>query len=169
MWKLTYWKRLWCYERLKVGGKWDVRGWDGWMASWTRWTWVWGSSRSWWWTGKPGVLQSMESQRVRHDWATELNWCLYKSKGHHGGGQDGVVILEFCLPCHSGLPWWLRWLRKNLPTILETWVLSLGWEDLLEESMATYSSILAWRIPMDRGAWWDTVHGVANSQLRLSS
>ena len=50
------------------------RGWDGWMASLTQWTWVWASSRSRWWTGKPGVLQSMGSQRVGHDWVTELNW-----------------------------------------------------------------------------------------------
>ena len=50
------------------------RGWDGWMASPTQWTWVWVNSRSWWWTGRPGVLQFMWSQRVRHDWATELNW-----------------------------------------------------------------------------------------------
>ena len=49
-----------------------TREWDGWMASPTQWTWVWVSSESWWWTGKPGVLQSMGSQRVRHDWATEL-------------------------------------------------------------------------------------------------
>ena len=48
------------------------RWWDGWMASPTRWTWVWASSGSWWWTGRPGMLQSMGSQRVRHDWATEL-------------------------------------------------------------------------------------------------
>ena len=47
---------------------------DSWMPSLTRWTWVWASSRNWWWTGKPGVLQSMGSQRVRQDWATELNW-----------------------------------------------------------------------------------------------
>ena len=50
------------------------RGWDGWMASPTWWTWVWTCSRSWWWTGKPGVLQSMGLQRVGHDWVTELNW-----------------------------------------------------------------------------------------------
>ena len=49
-------------------------GWDGWMASLPRWTWVWVSSRSWWWTGRTGILQSMESQRVGHDWVTELNW-----------------------------------------------------------------------------------------------
>ena len=48
------------------------RGWRGWMASLTQWTWVWVSSGSWWWTGKPGVLQPMGSQRVRHDWVTEL-------------------------------------------------------------------------------------------------
>ena len=73
MWceELTPWKRPWCWERLKAGGEGDDRGWAGWMASPTQWTWVWVSSRSWWWTGKPGVLQSMGSQRVRHDWATE--------------------------------------------------------------------------------------------------
>ena len=54
----------------------DNRGWDGWMASPTQWTCIWASSGSWWWTGKPGVLQSMGSQRVRHDWATELNWTV---------------------------------------------------------------------------------------------
>ena len=59
-------------ERLKVGGEGDDKGWDGWMASLTQWTWTWVSSGSWWWTGKPGVLQSMGSQRVRHNWATEL-------------------------------------------------------------------------------------------------
>ena len=59
---------------LKAGGEVDDRGWDGWMASPTQWTWVWASSGSCWWTGRPGMLQSMESQRVRHDWATELNW-----------------------------------------------------------------------------------------------
>ena len=56
------------------GQKKGVRGWDGWMASLTQWTWVWVNSRSWWWTGRPGVLWFMRSQRVGHDWATELNW-----------------------------------------------------------------------------------------------
>ena len=55
-------------------GRGDNRGWDGWMASPTQRTWVWINSGSWWWTGRPGVLQSMGSQRVGHDWATELNW-----------------------------------------------------------------------------------------------
>ena len=69
--ELTHWKRPWCWGRLKAWGEGANRGWDGWMASPTRWTWVWASSGSWWWTGKPGMLQSMGSQRVRHDWATE--------------------------------------------------------------------------------------------------
>ena len=72
--ELTPWKRPWCWERLKAGGEGDNRGWDGWMASPTLWTWVWVSSGNWWWTGKPGVLQSMGSQRVGHDWTTQLNW-----------------------------------------------------------------------------------------------
>ena len=71
--KRTPWNRPWCWERLKVGGEGDARGWDGWMASLTRWTWVWAWSSSWWWRGKPGLLQSMKPQRVGHDWA-ELNW-----------------------------------------------------------------------------------------------
>ena len=72
--ELTHLKRPWCWERLKVGGEGDDRGWDGWMASPTWWTWVWVNSGSWWWTEMPGVLLSMGSQRVRHDWVTELNW-----------------------------------------------------------------------------------------------
>ena len=72
--ELSHWKRPWCWERLKVGGEGDDRGWDGCMASLTRWTWVWVNYGSWWWTERPGVLQSMGSQRVGHDWVTEVNW-----------------------------------------------------------------------------------------------
>ena len=64
----------WCWKRLKAGGEGDDRGWDGLMASPIQWTWIWVNSRSWWWIGRPDVLQSMGLQRVRHDWATELNW-----------------------------------------------------------------------------------------------
>ena len=70
--ELTHWKRPWYWERLKAGEEGDDRGWDGWMASPT-WTRVSGSCRSWWWTGKPGVLSSTGLQRVRHNWVTELN------------------------------------------------------------------------------------------------
>ena len=72
--ELTHLKSPWSWERLKMGGDGDDRGWDGWMASSTQWAWVWVNSGSWWWTGRPGVLQSKGSQRVGHDWVTELNW-----------------------------------------------------------------------------------------------
>jgi len=71
--ELSLWKRLWCWEGLGAGGEGDSRGWDGWMALLTQWTWVWVNSGSWWWTGKPGVLRFMRSQRVGHDGATKLN------------------------------------------------------------------------------------------------
>ena len=72
----THWERPWCWERLRAGEG-GNRGWDGRMASPTQWTWVWVNSGSWWWTGRPGVLWFMGSQRVGHDWATELNWYSF--------------------------------------------------------------------------------------------
>ena len=82
--KLTHLKRRWCWERLRAGGEGNDRGWDGWMASLIQWTWVWVDSGSRWWTGRPGMLCFMGSQRVRHDWVTKLNWmhayhinCVY--------------------------------------------------------------------------------------------
>ena len=71
--ELTHLKRPWCWKRLKAGGKGEDRGWDGWMASPTQWTWVWVNSGSGWWTGRPGMLWFMGSQRVGHNWATELD------------------------------------------------------------------------------------------------
>ena len=62
------------WEGLRAGGEGDDRGWDGWMASPTQWIWFWVDAGRWWWTGRPGVLQFKGSQRVGHDWATELNW-----------------------------------------------------------------------------------------------
>ena len=66
-------KRPWCWKRLKTGVEGDNKGWGSWMASPIQWTWVWASSRSWWWTEKPGMLQSMESKRIRHNWVTKPN------------------------------------------------------------------------------------------------
>ena len=111
--ELTHWKRLWWWEGLGAGGEGDGRGWDGWMASLTRWTWVWVNSRSWWWTGRRGVLRLMGSQRVRHDWATELNWtedytALYlksdRTKGLaiHTADLNAVNSHSEDLSCH----WW---------------------------------------------------------------
>ena len=72
--ELTHLKRPWCWKRLNPGWEGDDRGWDGWMASATWGACIWVNSGSWWWTGKPGLLQSMRSQRVGHNWATEMNW-----------------------------------------------------------------------------------------------
>ena len=89
--ELTHWKRPWCWEGLGAGGEGDGRGWDGRMASLTRWAWVWGDSGSWWWTGRPGVLRFMGSQsQIRlSDW-TELNSSNDRESVYHGnllGGQ----------------------------------------------------------------------------------
>ena len=77
--EMTHLKRPWCWERLKRGGEGDYRGWDGWMASLTQWTWVWVNSGSWGWTGRPVVLQSMGSQWVRHNLVTEVNFWFMPS------------------------------------------------------------------------------------------
>ena len=66
--ELTHWKRLWCWEGLGAGGEGDDRGWDGWMASLTRRIWVWVNSGSWWWTGRPGVLQFMGGLACCNSW-----------------------------------------------------------------------------------------------------
>ena len=73
-WRANSFDKTLCWERLKGGGEGDDRGWGDWMASPTQWTWIWVHSGNWWWTGRTGVLQSMGSQRVVHDWVTELNW-----------------------------------------------------------------------------------------------
>ena len=73
MWKTDSLEKPWCWERWKAGGEGDSRWWYGWISSpLTRWTWI--NSGSRWWTGQPGVLQSLGSQIVRHNWATDLNW-----------------------------------------------------------------------------------------------
>ena len=92
----THWKRPWCWERLKAGGEGDDRGWDGWMPSPTQWTWVWVNSGSWWRAGRPGVLQSMASQRVGHDWGLSwTDWCHNVPSG----------ITASCLLGHAGSQW----------------------------------------------------------------
>ena len=88
-----------CWEWLGTGGEGDDRGWDGWMASLTLWTWVWVNSGSWWWTGRPGMLRFTGSQRVGHNWGTELSWT-----------EDTIVIIKD-VPNHN-----LN--RKNLVLIL---------------------------------------------------
>ena len=100
--ELTHWKRPWCWERLKAGGEGD-RGWDGWMASPTQWTWVWVDSGSWWWTGRPGVLLFTGLQRVGHNWANELNWISLLVMGQEQF-EDQHWLLE--------APW-RSWLNRS--------------------------------------------------------
>ena len=104
MQNLTHWRRLWCWEILKAEGEGDDRGWDGWMVSLMQWTWVWVGAGNWWWTGKPGVLQSMGLQRVEHDWVTdwtELNqWKPAKDLQKH---LWSVLLGE--TPFHVPLAW----------------------------------------------------------------
>ena len=118
-------KKPWCWERLKVGGEGDDRGWAGWMASLAQWTWVWVDSRSWWWTGRPGVLQFMGLQRVGQDWATELNWVsiMVQTKAqevqyfwnkHKQGEMIWVAFLSLAI-CY---------LNKHLLSDAQTWVLA---------------------------------------------
>ena len=97
-------KRLWCWEVLGTGGEEDDRGWDGWMALPTRWTWVWVNSGSWWWTGRPGVLWFMGSQRVGHDWVTELNWSLDNEQillGRASSPGSAGFLNKGTIPCSN--------------------------------------------------------------------
>ena len=100
--ELTHLKRPWWWERLRAGGEGDDRGWDGWMASPSRWTWVWVNSRSWWWTGRPGMLWFMGSQRVGHDWATEVNWTELNQYLPFGFFSCKILPLAKC--SRLGLP-----------------------------------------------------------------
>ena len=97
MWRVDSLEKTLMLGRLRAGGEGDDRGWDGWMASRTWWRWVWVNSRSWWWTERPGVMPFMGWQRVRHDWATELNWGLGKLSKNRivsiksGGGSETTM------------------------------------------------------------------------------
>ena len=130
--ELTHWKRPWCWECLEAGGEGDNRGWDGWVASLTWWTWVWVNSRTWWWKGRPGVLWFMESQRAGHGWATELNsterfvmisqkpsksckvlteqWAGHEEESNYGGETDWAPLQGGCrhpspVSVNPGVPW----------------------------------------------------------------
>ena len=128
----TYWKRPWCWERLKSGGEGEDKWWDGWMSSVSQWTWVWVSSGNWWWTGKPDMLQFMGSQsQTRLSKWTELN-CIYlplptgmdifvlQVRKHlknliYPESHRAGTLAQFCLPARPDRsPWW--W--PVLPVIL---------------------------------------------------
>ena len=116
-------KRLWFWEGLGAGEA-DDGGWDGWMASRTRWTWIWVNSGSWWWTGRPGMLRFMGSQRVRHDWVTELNW----TEGGSGNKESACNAGDLGLTPGLGLlgikgPWTILYgFVYAHPSALHFWV-----------------------------------------------
>ena len=127
--ELTHWTRPWCWERLKAGGEGDDRGWNGWMASLTQWTWVWENSGSWWWTGRPGVLQSMgvTKSRTRLSNWTELNWTETRPNKKQGGEAsptEGSIVLRFNF----------QW--KVSPRPESTLLFQKGWSVALKKQMA---------------------------------
>ena len=173
--QLTHLKRPWYWERLKAGGEGDNRGWDNWMASLTQWTWVWVNSGSWWWTGRPGVVQSMGSKES--DTTDRLNWT-----------EHPFLPLAILFSCNIFYlcSWWFwvgdagewkhfflhlfkfsigtpvtkdRLIQEKCMDLFNVNFTSLGlkcrvclqwslaWEDPLGKGMATHSSIPAWRIP----------------------
>ena len=135
-------------------------------------------------TGEPGGLPSMWSHRVGHNWrdlavAAGLNLGFPDSSAGKesacNAGDLGLILGSGRPPGERiDYPLQYSWaslvaqMVKNLPAVWETWVWSLGWEDLLEEGIATHSGILTWRIPMDRGTWWAAVHRIAKSWTQLS-
>ena len=139
--ELTYWKRSWCWKRLKAGGEGDNRGWDGWMASLTQWTWVWVNSGSWWWTVKPGVLQSMGSQRVGHDWVnwTELKLTLWPIE----------YIREQCFHNTS-------FSTTNSLLAIWYWRSSLDTKQLAVTSLQSTAIKLSWSCLSQRRVKWET-------------
>ena len=145
--ELTHWKRPWRWERLKAGGEGDNRGWDGWMASPTRWTWIWVNSWSWWWTGRPGVLHSMGLPRVGHNWETELNWTVIFRASQ-------VVLVLKDPPANAGD-------ARDVGSIP-------GSERSSEGGNGNPFQYSCLDNPMDRGTWLDTVHGVAKNRTILT-
>ena len=103
--ELTHLKRPWCWERLKVGGEGDDRGWDGWLASPTQWTWVWVNSGIWWWTGRPGMLQSMEYNWATtcHPWRDQISW---QSTYIFASATSEVNGFQKCIHSLLSKLWW---------------------------------------------------------------
>ena len=136
--ELTYWKRLWCWEGLGAGGEGDDKGSDGWMASLTRRTRVWVNSGSWWWTGRPGILWFMGSQRVRHNWVTELNW--YKKDLHKPHNYNGVIthLEPDILECE------VKWALGSITKNKERKIKSIKLEMKVERSQQTTQKYKGW-------------------------
>ena len=152
--------------KMRVGGEGDDREWHGWMASATR-SWVWVSSGSWWWTGKSGMLQSMGSQRIRHDWVTELSWKT---------GRNTYVIsmyVFFCVSCDHVLCVWsyrcasvvCMYISVYAQVVYVKFVCAYVYTS--EKAMAPPLHYSCLENPRDGGAWWAAIYGVAQSRTPL--
>ena len=138
--ELTHLKRPWCWERLKAGGEGDDRRWYAWMTSSTKWIWVWVNSGSSWWTGRPGMLQSMGLERVRHDWMTELNWAELKK-----GCDIKSRYFKHGKSCYYFFSQWYSPVRKQRgTTIVVVVVQSLSHVWLFEMPLTAAKSVQNW-------------------------
>ena len=139
-------EKSWCWERLKAGGEGDDRGWDGWMASLTQWTWVWTSSGRWWRTGKAGVLQSMGSQRVRHNLTTE-------QQQNHGS----VFLVSSTHPGSIHAPTKTHFIRTKAAVEISR---DLGCLCKLLRSLPFLSNDKEFRssVSKKKKRWWDQAH-----------
>ena len=137
MWRVDSLKTTDAGRGLGAGGEGDDRGWDGWMASPTRWMWVWVNSGSWWWTGRPGVLWFMGSQRVGHDWATDLIWLdnnHYTSKYVYVCNQISAIISSniFSGPFSS---------FSSVQSLIRVWLFATPW---IAARQASLSITISW-------------------------
>ena len=160
--ELTHWKRLWRWEGLGAGGKGDDRGWDGRMASVTRWMWVWVNSGSWWWTRRPGVLRFMGLQGVGHDWATELDWTELKCGERWVIGQIPDAKLIWLGPGRSVFK--IQIFSGELSHFIMLWstveVFSIFWKLLLVFGPNPFFS-------SPSVAWWEWRPVLASSFVRV--
>ena len=182
---MTHWKRLCCWEGLGAGGAGDNRRWDGWMASLTRWTWVSVNSRSWWWTARPGVLWFMGSQRVGHNWATDLIWSdgsIFQQSEYSGVCSSTTVwkhlvkASEKAKATHSST---LATSCEELTHCKRLWCWeglgaggegdNTGWDGWMASRTRWTLSLSELReLVMDREDWCASIHGVTESQTWLS-
>ena len=146
MWRTDSFEKTLMLGKIEGGRRKYDRGWDGWIGSPTQWTWVWVNSRSWWWTGRPGVLQPMGSQRVGHKWVTELNWtdgcCAMANRWGNNGNSDrlyfpGLKITAGCDCSHETKRHLLlgRKAMTNLDSILKSRDITLSTKVHLVKTM----------------------------------
>ena len=142
--ELSHLKRPWSWEKLRAEGEGDDRGWDGCMVSLTQWTWVWVGSGSWLWTGRPGMLRFIGSQRIGHKWAAELNWT---DPVCHAISFDVQERLTCCSPlvAQSDTNEWLNWTDVG---IINIWFLP-NWNQTktLHWSLCLHGWTHCWPLP----------------------